>query len=130
MAYLQRRLEKRFDFRGEVVHQTNVVGDSSLTFDKVYTMPVYAFSEIETIVRSLPFRPHYSAVVPLYSEGDDAVEMDSLAVVNDRPGTVWTVRFADPAVVATYGVDASSRRIVNYEVTSRKTRGRARKVFG
>lgn len=79
-------------------------------------------------MRSLPYRLGYTAILPLYSEGDDAIEMDSVAVVDARPDR-WTIRFADPAIVATYGIDAATRRIVSYDVTGRKTHGKARKIY-
>jgi hypothetical protein len=129
LAYPQRRIDKQFDYRDNAVHQTNVGGAADTTFVHEYTLPVYAFSEIETLIRSLPFQLNYSAILPLYSEGDDALELDSVAVVNDRAGKLWTVRFADPAIVAMYGVDASTRRIVSYYVTSRKTHGHAWKEY-
>jgi hypothetical protein len=128
LAYLQRKIDKRFDYDAGVVHQTNVSRDSVSTFDRRYDVPVFAFSEIELLVRSLPYRPGYTAILPLYSEGDDAIEMDSVAVV-DTPADRWTIRFADPAIIAIYGVDTATRRIVSYEVTGRKTNGKARKVY-
>jgi hypothetical protein len=106
----------------------NMSGDSTATVERRYDAPVFAFSEIEMLVRSLPYRPGYTAILPLYSEGDDAIEMDSVAVVDARPNR-WTVRFADPAIIAVYGIDAGTRRIVSYEVTSRKTRGKTRTIF-
>jgi hypothetical protein len=38
-------------------------------------------------------------------------------------------RFADPAIVATYGLDVATRRVLSYDVVSRKTGGRARKRY-
>jgi hypothetical protein len=128
LAYLQRRLDKRFEYHGGTVHQKNVLGDSAQAFDRVYAMPVFGFSELEMLVRSLPYRRGYSAILPLYSEGDDAIEYDSVAVV-DGPPRQWTVRFADPVVIAAFAVDAASRRIVGYSVVNRKTGARARKVY-
>lgn len=129
LAYAQRRIDKRFEYHGTSVHQVNVIGDSTREINSEYTIPVYAFSEIETIVQSLPFHPFYSAILPLYSEGDDALEMDSVYVENDHPGERWTVRFADPAIVAIYGIDAKTRRILDYNVTNRRTKARARKIY-
>jgi len=128
LAYAQRKLDKRFTFEGGTVHQTNTSGDSVARFDRRYDAPVFAFSEIELLVRSLPYRPGYTAIVPLYSEGDDAIERDSVALVDMRPDR-WTVRFADPAIIAIYGIEPASRRIVSYEVTGRKTNGKARKIY-
>jgi hypothetical protein len=130
LAYVQRRMDKQFDYAGNTLRQRNVTGDSALAFGREYTLPVFAFSEIDMIVRSLPFRPGYTAILPLYSEGDDALEMDSVSVIDTHAGPRWTIRFADPAIVATYSVDAATRQIVSYDVTNRKSNGRGRKVFG
>jgi hypothetical protein len=54
--------------------------------------------------------------------------MDSVAVVDTRADR-WTIRFADPAIIAIYGVDTATRRIVSYEVTGRKTNGKARRIY-
>jgi hypothetical protein len=128
LAYPQLKTDKRFEYGGRTVREMNMSGDSTATVERRYDAPVFAFSEIEMLVRSLPYRPGYTAILPLYSEGDDAIEMDSVAVVDARPNR-WTVRFADPAIIAVYGVDAGTRRIVSYEVTSRKTRGKTRTIF-
>jgi hypothetical protein len=128
LAYLQRKLDKRFDFDGGAVHQTTTSHDSVTTLERHYVMPVFAFSEVEMLVRSLPYHDGYTAILPLYSEGDDAIEMDSVSLVASRPGR-WTIRFADPAVVAIYGIEPATRRILSYDVTSRKTNGKARKIY-
>jgi hypothetical protein len=41
----------------------------------------------------------------------------------------WTIRFADPAVVAIYGVPAATRTIESYDVTGRKMKGKARRLY-
>jgi hypothetical protein len=125
---VQSGIDKRFAYNGGAVHQTNTSRDSSYTFDRHYDLPVFAFGEIEMLVRSLPYHRGYSAILPLYSEGDDAIEMDSVAVTDAGPNR-WTIRFADPVVIAVYGIEASTRRIVSYKVTNRKTLGSARKVY-
>ena len=128
MRYVQRRLDKRFEYEGGTVHQTNSIADSATSFDRKYDLPVFAFSEVELLVRSLPYRAGFTSIVPLYSEGDDAIEMDSISVVSAGPEQ-WTIRFADPAIIATYGLDVATRRILSYDVVSRKTGGRARKSY-
>jgi hypothetical protein len=128
MAYPQRRLEKRFDYQGGTVHQTTTLRDSAQSFERSYPTQVFGFAEVELLLRSLPYRPGYTAILPLYSEGDDAIEYDSVAVTG-APNGRWTVRFADPAIIATYGIDQASRRIVSYEVVNRRTNGRARKLY-
>jgi hypothetical protein len=128
LAYLQRKIDKRFDYDGGTVRQINTSHDSVSTLERRYQMPVFAFSEVEMLVRSLPYHDDYTAILPLYSEGDDAIEMDSVSLVASRPGR-WTIRFADPAIVAIYGIEPATRRILSYDVTSRKTNGKARKIY-
>jgi hypothetical protein len=94
MRYVQRRLDKRFEYEGGAVHQTNSIADSATSFGRKYNMPVFAFSEIELLVRSLPYRPGFTSILPLYSEGDDAIEMDSISVVSAGPER-WTIRCHD-----------------------------------
>lgn len=74
------------------------------------------------VLRSLPLRDGYEAILPLYSEGSDTVKMDSVTVVNhDAAAGVWTLRFADPAIVATYDIDERTRKIVGRRQTARKS---------
>jgi hypothetical protein len=54
--------------------------------------------------------------------------MDSMAVTGAAPER-WTIRFADPAIIATYGLDVTTRRILSYDVVSRQTSSRARKGY-
>jgi hypothetical protein len=128
MAYLQRKLDKSFDYDLGRVHQVTTSHDSVSTIERRYDVPVFAFSEIEMLVRSLPYHDGYTAILPLYSEGDDAIEMDSVSLIASRPER-WTIRFADPAIVAIYGIEPATRRIVSWEVTNRKTNGKGRKIY-
>jgi hypothetical protein len=84
---------------------------------------------VDLLVRSAPFREGYSVVVPLFSEMDEAIEHDTITVLGaeklgDRNG--WRVRFADPAIVAEYVVEESSREILSHELTQRSTGVRLR----
>jgi hypothetical protein len=81
--------------------------------------PPFAFNELEMIVRSLPLRAGFQAVVPLFSEMDRRVEYDTVAVVDAR-GARWRVRFADSVIVAMYEVDGATRAIVGHEVSPRR----------
>jgi hypothetical protein len=80
------------------------------------TTPAFAFNEREQVIRSLPLAPGYRAILPLFSEIDEQVEMDSVAVVGRGETTVgasvWRVRFADPALVVTYDIDVTTRQAV------------------
>ena len=90
----------------------------------------FAFNALDPIVRSLPLRAGFQAVVPLFSEIDRLVERDTLSVLegerNALGGTVWRIRFADAVIVSTYGVDGNSREIVSQEVTNRRSGRRFR----
>ena len=85
-----------------------------------YDGPVFNFQELNDLLRSLPLREGYERILPLYSEGDDSLEMDTVRIVS-RTGARWTLRFADPAIVATYEIDDQTRRIVRHEYVLRKT---------
>jgi hypothetical protein len=60
------------------------------------------------------------AAMPLYSEGDDSLEVDTVRVQRRGPDGVWRIGFVDPAIVATVGVDAKSRAQTAYSHTFRK----------
>jgi hypothetical protein len=127
LSYPQRRTAKEIEFSGDRLRQTNHSGDSTRTFELNFALPVFAFSEIDLLVRSLPLSDGYHAIVPLYSEGDDSLEMDTVAVTGPVDHQ-WKVRFGDAVIVATYGIDSASRRIERYELVNRRTGGRVRRV--
>ena len=128
IRYPQRRWAKQIEFHGTILHQVNHFGDSTHSIDRQFSRPVFAFSEVDLVIRSLPFAAGYRAILPLYSEGDDSLEMDTVAVTR-APGRAWTVRFADPAIIATYVIDSTTRRITQYDVTSRLNGVRARRAM-
>jgi hypothetical protein len=86
-----------------------------------YDGPVFNFQELDDLLRSLPLREGYERILPLYSEGDDSLEMDTVRIVRRDPTGRWTLRFADPAIVATYEIDEETRRIVRHEHVSRRS---------
>jgi hypothetical protein len=93
-------------------------------YDQTFPVPVFAFNEVELLVRSLRYVRGLQVVAPLFSEMDRALEYDTLTVVGrgapvGRDST-WVVRFADPAIVSLYSVDAARREIVGTEVTQRR----------
>jgi hypothetical protein len=85
----------------------------------LYEFPVFNFVELDALIRSLPLRVGYEALLPLYSEGDEAAEVDSVRVEALTPG-VWRVRFADPAIVATIQLDGNSRTQLAYSHVFRR----------
>lgn len=121
-------------YDGARVRRTRTVPDSGSTrSDTTYATPVFAFNEQELVLRSLPLRAEFSAIVPLYSEGSDSLEMDTVTVVgalSAAPGSegAWTVRFADPAIVETYVIDERTRQIVTHETIGRRSKGKLRVV--
>ena len=94
----------------------------------------FAFNEMEMVMRSLPLRDGYQAVLPLFSEIDEQVELDTITVVaGPGAGTgtsshAWTVRFADPAIVSTYEIDVASRAVLTQTVIQRQSGRRMRYV--
>jgi hypothetical protein len=86
-----------------------------------YDGSVFNFQELDDLLRSLPLSEGYERILPLFSEGDDSVEMDTVRIMRRDPTGRWTLRFADPAIVATYEVDERTRRIVRHEYVLRKT---------
>jgi hypothetical protein len=86
-----------------------------------YDGPVFNFQELDDLLRSLPLRVGYERILPLYSEGTDSLEMDTVRIMSRDAAGRWTLRFADPAIVATYGIDEKTRRIVRHEYVLRKT---------
>jgi hypothetical protein len=91
-------------------------------YDQSFPSNVFAFQEVDLLARSLPFRTHFSVVVPLFSEVDRDLEMDTLTVLGPdtaRAGA-WVVRFADPVIVERYVIDQASRAIVSMETLPRR----------
>jgi hypothetical protein len=107
----------RYDYDGAHVR---ITGDSTPVKEHGYPTAVFAFQQLDGVIRSLPLRAGYEALLPLYSEGDDSVEVDSVRVERRESNGVWTIRFADPAIVATVGVDEKSRAQVAYSHTFRQ----------
>jgi hypothetical protein len=111
-------------YDGARVTRTVTSPDSAArTNDTTFAEPVFGFNQLDFVIRSLPLRDGYSAILPLYSEATGELEMDSVSVERTTPDAKWIVRFADPAIVATYTIDTLARRTDGYEVVSRKRPG-------
>jgi hypothetical protein len=111
----------RYTYDANRVRIAVATGDSTpATKEHRYDFPVFNFQELDAVIRSLPLRQGYEALLPLYSEGDDSVEVDSVRVESRGANGVWRIRFADPAVIATVGVDGKSRAQVAYSHTFRQ----------
>ncbi|MFN8572115.1 MAG: hypothetical protein U0132_08665 [Gemmatimonadaceae bacterium] len=115
------KLAERYEYDGARVRVTHTQSDSAPVIKQhAYATPVFSFQQLDAVIRSLPLRRGYEAVLPLYSEGDDSVEVDTVQVVSRAPDGVWQVRFADPAIVATVRVQERTRAQVGYEHTFRQ----------
>jgi hypothetical protein len=116
----------RYEYEGTQVRRTVLAPDSAAGRSvHRYDVPVFHFNELTAIVRSIPLRHGYEAIVPLYSQGDDALERDTIQVIGRDSLGVWNVRFADRVIAGTYGIDGTTRRIVRYDVVPQKRTGHA-----
>ena len=119
-----------WDYSGKDVRMTVTPPDSATqTRQHTYEMPVFNFQELDVLLRSLPLREGYDAILPLYSEGGNVLEMDTVRVVSRESDGKWTVRFADNDIVATYGINGKTREIVSHEMLQRRSGGHVRKVM-
>ncbi|MEP6619153.1 MAG: hypothetical protein ABJE47_07560 [bacterium] len=118
-----------FEYAGAKVRLRVTKPDSAdVTAEHTYEVPVFHFNELDLVIRSIPLRAGYRAILPLYSEGTDVLEMDSVRVEGKTPAGAWHVRFADPAIVMTYELDATTREILSQEVFQRKSRRKVTRV--
>ncbi len=107
----------RIDYSGTRVRRSDSAPDTALRrVEHTYDVPVFHFNELNQLIRSVPLRAGYYAILPLYSEGDDALEMDTVRVEGRDSKGVWNVRFADKVIIGHYGIDGSTREMVRYEV--------------
>ena len=120
-----RRARYHYVYSGAHVMGTVTTDSSSEQIDRSFPETVFAFNEVEILVRSLRYRAGSTFVVPLFSEGDRAVEYDTLRVVSrsmsDDGRLVWTVDFADPVITTRYRVEANARVLVDAETRQRKS---------
>jgi hypothetical protein len=107
----------RIDYSGTHVRRSDSAPDTALRrVDHTYDVPVFHFNELNQLIRSVPLQAGYYAILPLYSEGDDALEMDTVRVEGQDSTGVWNVRFADKVIIGHYGIDGSTREMIRYEV--------------
>ena len=105
----------RYRYDRSRVDLTTTVSDSAPDVrHHEYPYPVFNFAELDLLIRSLPLRPGYQALLPLYSEGDEDAEIDTVLVKGKDSRGIWRVRFADKAVVGTYGIAEDTRAEVSY----------------
>jgi len=90
---------------------------------------MFHFEGLDAVIRSIPLRADYHTIVRLYSEGDNAIEKDTIKVEGRDARGVWSVRFADPVIIAHYGIDGETRRIVHYDIARHADRAHFKYVF-
>jgi hypothetical protein len=118
-----------YQYSGAHVRRTITSPDSGTrSTEHDYDVPVFHFNELDVLLRSIPLRAGFGAILPLYSEGTDVLEMDTVRVQGPDAAGVWTVRFADPAIIMTYGVSGATRDIVRNGVVQRKTGNLVRRI--
>lgn len=83
----------RYAYAGPSVRRTVITPDSGVSVrEHRFAVPVFHFNELTLLARSLPLRTGFRAIVPLYSEGDDALERDTLSVLGrDSAGSTMFV---------------------------------------
>ena len=117
-------------YQGPKVIATVKQNDSTRTFERSFPHDVFAFNQLDAIIRSLDYRAGFSAVVPLFSEQDLKLEYDTVSVLGDEvtpdKHRAWRVRFADPVIFSEYVVDAESRRILSQLTTQRASQAHFR----
>jgi len=116
-------------FEGNRVLGTVQRGDSTQQVEKNFSHDIFAFNQLESLVRSLDYKSGLSLVVPLFSEQDLKLEYDTLSVVgreDARGRGAWRVRFSDAVVVSDYWIDAETRRVLAQETRQRASGTRFR----
>lgn len=107
----------RFEYNGSHVSLEVTTPDSARRqAAHAYDLPVFHFNELDAVIRAVPLRRGYHRIVPLYSEVDDALEMDTVSVEDQDASGTWNVRFADKVIIGHYGIDPATRTIVRKDV--------------
>jgi len=111
----------RWDYGRTGVQVHTITDDSTIPArHERFRGPFFTFQELDLVIEALPLREGFSALLPLFSEVDDRMELDSVRVQASSPAGQWSIRFADSVIVATFLVDGATRRIVGYQHVFRK----------
>lgn len=107
----------RYDYEGATVLRAITAPDTSVAHgSNTYPVPDFNFNELDELIRSIPLRDGFRTLVPLYSEGDNALEIDTVSVQGKAGDGAWSVRFADKVIVSHYEINEASRAIVRVEI--------------
>jgi hypothetical protein len=121
--YVTRHRTLWYKYDGNRVGVRDSIADSAVkTREHTYDGEVFHFNELELLIRSVPLRAGYNAVLPLYSQGGDELEMDTVQVLARDERGAWTVRFADPVIVVTRTIDEGTRRVLAAKGARRDSR--------
>ena len=121
----------RYDYDGASVRRAVTAPDSSVApSTATYPFRVFNFNELDELVRSVPLHAGYHAIVPLYSEGDNALETDTIQVEGTDGTGVWNVRFADKVIIGHYGIDGATRKIVRFDIDRHADKAHFFYLFG
>jgi hypothetical protein len=118
-------------YEGNRVLGTVQRGDSTEEVERNYSHDIFAFNQLESLVRSLDYKVGLSVVVPLFSAQELKLEYDTVSVVareDARGRDAWKVRFADAVVVSEYLIDGQTRRVLAQETRQRASGMRFRYV--
>lgn len=120
--YISRRRTILYEYDGNRVRLRDSTADSAVKVrEHTYDGDIFHFNELNLLIRSLPFREGYEAILPLYSEGSDELELDTVRVLGKDASGAWAVRFADPVIIVTHTVDPTTRRILSSKGGRRDT---------
>ncbi len=121
----------RVTYRNTSVTRVEQVGDSApRTTVRQYPVQVYAFNQLDLLMRALPYQVGATTILPLYSEMTDELEHDTLEVLSGPSSSApwWSLRFADPAIISTVTIDPTTRAFLSYETRWRTRPGVMRRV--
>jgi len=118
-------------YHGSVVDRSDQMPDSvAHTSTHDFGRPVYAFNQLDLLMRAIPLSAGTRVILPLYSEITAELELDTLEVTAaPTPGhRDWSLRFADPAIVTTATLDPVTRQFTSYATSFRARAGGMRRV--
>jgi len=118
-------------YSGNTVIRADQFPDSALrTTTQHFDRPVFAFNQLDLLIRAMPLAAGARVILPLYSEITAELELDTLEVTAPPASghSEWTVRFADPAIVTIATVDPATRQFTSYATSFRARAGGMRRV--
>ena len=117
-------------YHGATVERMVQRGDSVEPFHATtFAHPMFGFNQRDLLLGVVRLQPGDTIILPLYSEIDGALELDTISLVQPEaagdPRPEVTIRFADPAIVAVVTVDTLTGGVVRESIQNRKRPGRS-----